>query len=268
MEPTSKPATPRLRQLLQPAIIRIYKGAGIFALGALLIGLVLFLTVNIFYYFNTSWVRPMILSPSHEKVAAAVSAMADADLQRSTLDGQKMDADAEAKQVDRMIAADDKFLADAGTIADGPIKTADQALIRRQLDQATLERAGAVDRKAALDRRLQDLDTRITEQDALIAQLEKSPYLKAAKGRVVVAFVPYENLETVHAGDPLYGCNWGLVNCSEVGKVVSILDGEVNDINPHDNSPRRGVLAEITLTDAKAAQDGILFAGRKPFWIF
>jgi hypothetical protein len=267
MEATTKPA-PRLRQLLQPAIIKAYKGAGIFALSALLVGLIIFLTVNIFYYFNTSWVRPLKLSTSNDKVATVVSAMADAKTARAKLEADRQDADAEAKQLARTIDADQKFIDDAGTIADGPIKSADQALTRRQIDQARLEHDGALDRQASLQRREKDLDDRIAGQDALIAQLAKSPYLKAEKGEVVVAFVPYENLDTVHAGDSLYGCSWGLVNCSEVGKVDGFLDGEVTDVNPHDNSPRRGVFAEIELSDPKAAQSGILFAGRKPFWIF
>jgi hypothetical protein len=265
---TTKPRASRGRLFLQPTIIRLYKGAGIAALGAILIGLILFLTVNTFYFFNDSWVRPMILSPQHEKVVAAVSAEADAELDRSRLDGERQEAAAELVQLDREIAANLAFEADTAGIAGGPIKDANGALVRRELDRSALERAAAVDRKEALARRIKDLDIRVSEQETLLERLRASPYLKAAKGRVVIAFVPYENLEKVHPGTALYGCEWGLVRCSNVGKVVSILDGEVNDTHPHDGSPKRGVLAEVQLSNAKAAEWGVLFAGHKPFYLF
>jgi hypothetical protein len=263
---TTKPS--RLRLMVQPTIIRLYKGAGIVALGAILIGLIVFLTVNVFYFFNESWVRPMILSPHHEKVVAAVTAEANAQLARSRLENDLRDTQGELAQLDRQIASAEQFAADATAVATGPIKDASQALVRRELDKSALERAGAVDRKAALGHRLEDLETRLKEQDGILESLHGSPYLKAATGRVVVAFVPYENLDRIRPGVSLYGCEWGLVRCSYVGKVTAILDGEVNDTHPHDGSPKRGVLAEIELSNPRAAEWGVLFAGHRPFWIF
>ena len=68
----STPASraPRLRLALQPLIVKLYKIAGIFALAVILIGLIAYVVVNIFYFFDSSWVRPVILSPRHEKVMA------------------------------------------------------------------------------------------------------------------------------------------------------------------------------------------------------
>lgn len=258
----------RLRVLLQPTIIRLYKTAGIAALAAILVGLILFLTVNIFYFFNDSWVRPMILSPQHEKVVAAVSAEADAQLAHSRLDSERLEAIDELAQLERAITVAEKFEADAASVGDGPIKDANQALVRRELDRSALERAAATDRKAALQRRLTDLETRIADQDKILVSLHDSPYLKAAQGRVTIAFVPYDNLEKVRPGTSLYGCEWGLVRCSYVGKIVSILDGEVTDNHPHDGTPVRGVLAEIELSNPKAAEWGVLFAEHKPFYVF
>lgn len=268
MEATTKPPRPsKTRLLLQPTIIRVYKAAGIAALGAILLGLILFLTVNVFYFFDNSWVRPQILSPNHEKVVAAVSAEADAQLQKSQLETTRLEAVANLAQHDRTIEAAEKFEADAADIAGRRITDAQSAMLRRELDQVRLERLAAADRRAGLERRIQDLETRIAEQDEIIARLRSSPYLKAADGRVVVAFVPYDNLETVETGVALYGCRWGLVRCENVGRVGRILDGEVQDFHPHDNTPMRGVLAEIELTNPRAAEWGVLFADSKPFWI-
>jgi hypothetical protein len=85
---------------------------------------------------------------------------------------------------------------------------------------------------------------------------------------VVVGFVPYENLPNARPGTTLYRCKWGLVRCSSVGKVVSILDGEVTEHHPHNGATKRGVMIELQLTDPSAGEDTVLFAGGKPFWLF
>jgi hypothetical protein len=266
MTTTTTPRPSRTRLLLQPAIIRAYKTAGIAALGLILVGLVVFLTVNVFYFFNDNWVKPQILGPNHEKVIAAVATEADAQLHRTQLIHQRGAAVAELAQIDRQVATDTRFVADAGAHA-GPIASADEAVIRDLIERKVLANAGAADRKLGLEHQIADLDTRLAEQDEMLARLARSPYLRAASGRVVVGFVPYDNLDNVHPGVTLYGCEWGLIRCAAVGKVTALVDGEVRDTHPHDDSPQRGLLVEISLTDAGAAQWGILFAGKKPFWI-
>jgi len=266
MTTPSTPRPSRTRLLLQPAIVKVYRTAGIAALGLILVGLVVFLTINIFYFFNDNWVKPQILGPNHEKVIAAISSEADAQLRRSELIHQREAAIGELAQIEREVATATQWLTDAGAHA-GAIATADEATLRDLIDQKTLAIAAAADRKVALGHHITDLDTRLTKQDELLAGLHKSPYLRAAGGRVIVGFVPYDNLDNVHAGDTLYGCDWGLVRCSSVGTVTGFIDGEVRDSHPHDHSPQRGVLVEIQLSEPAAARWGILFAGKKPFWI-
>ncbi|HEY1546435.1 MAG TPA: hypothetical protein VGG28_01375, partial [Kofleriaceae bacterium] len=60
--------------------------AGLFALIAILIGLLGFLVVNVFYFFDHSWVRPVVLSPTHQKVVEASTLLEDARLRASQLD--------------------------------------------------------------------------------------------------------------------------------------------------------------------------------------
>ena len=54
-----------------------------------------------------------------------------------------------------------------------------------------------------------------------------------------------EDLRHIKAGTKLYGCSWGLVMCSRVGKIKATIDGEVQDIHPHDQSVQRGIMVEI-----------------------
>ena len=70
---------------IQPSIIRLYKVAGLVALTAILIGLIGFLLVNVFYFFDHTWVRPVVLAPTHQRVVEASTQLADARLHTAAL---------------------------------------------------------------------------------------------------------------------------------------------------------------------------------------
>lgn len=251
---------------LQPQIVRIYKVAGLVALTAILVGLLAFLVVNIFYFFDHSWVRPVVLSPTHAKVVEASTLLADAKQRAGDLAGEKLEIEESLAEIDRTVKADEKFIAEVGTNADAP-KSPEQWLVRRELEKAKLERENALGKRTPLNQRLDSIKTRVDEQDKVVRRLSQSPYLKAMDQRVVLAFVPYANMRNIKLGTKLYSCAWGLVACSKVGKVTAILDGEVTDVHPHDESVQRGVMVEIDVSQA-ASGDRVLFAGGKPLWLF
>jgi hypothetical protein len=259
--------TPRFWVAVQPSFIRLYKVAGLIALTAILVGLLGFLVVNVFYFFDNSWVRPVVLSPTHQKVVEASGQLADARLRASQLETEKIEIEAQLAEITRGVATNDKFLTDVGTHADAP-KTPDQWLVRREIDRAKLDKENHLGRRAPLEARLVSLGLRMKEQEQVVHRLEQSPYLRAVNGKVVLAFVPYTNLRHVKAGTKLYGCSWGLVMCSRVGKVKATIDGEVQDIHPHDQSVERGVMVEIELSTPSAEGNSVLFAGGKPLWLF
>ncbi len=258
----------RVRLLIQPAIVKLYRLTGIVALGVMLLGLLVYITVSVFYYFDQTWVRPVILSPTDATVISASTALNDARLRAAELDAQRSEAIAALAQLDRLIPVNARFEAEAAPLVAGGIQSAEAALVQRELDRSALERAEAIDRKATLVARIQQLDGRLAEQADLVERLAGSPYIAAAETKRVVAFVPYQNLSNVQPGTPLYGCAWGLVRCHRVGKVLALLDGEVQDVHPHDDSVQRGVMLEIELTDPQAAEEDVLFAGSRPFWLF
>jgi hypothetical protein len=259
--------TPKFWVAVQPSIIRLYKVAGLVALTAILVGLLGFLVVNIFYFFDNSWVRPVVLSPNHPKVVEASNQLADAKLRQSQLDTEKMEIAAQLSEIDRAVTADDKFIADIGTSVDAP-KTTEQWMLRRELDKAKLDKENQSGRRAPLESRTETLGLRIKDQEQVVHRLESSPYLRAVNGKVVLAFVPYTNLKHISIGTKLYGCSWGLVACHRVGKVKATIDGEVQDIHPHDQSVQRGIMVEIELSTPSAEGNTVLFAGGKPLWLF
>ncbi|MBV8759141.1 MAG: hypothetical protein JO257_17765 [Deltaproteobacteria bacterium] len=259
--------TPKFWVAVQPTIIRLYKAAGLVALTAILIGLLGFLIINIFYFFDHTWVRPVVLSPTHQKVVEASNQLNDAKLRQSQLDAEKIEIEASLSEIDRTIAADDKFLKDVGNRVDTP-KTPDEWIVHREVEKTTLDRQNQEGRRAPLKARLEGLALRIKDEEKVVDRLAASPYLKAVNGTVVLAFVPYQNLRNVKPGTKLYGCTLGLVMCHVVGKIKTTIDGEVQDIHPHDESVQRGIMVEIDLNTPSAANDNVLFAGGKPLWLF
>lgn len=269
MEPTTKSdAKPRFRFVVQPTIVRIYKAVGVLALTAILIGLLSFLIVNVFYFFDHSWVRPVVLSPNHQKVIEASSQLADAKLHLSQYQTEKLELSAEMEQIDRVVVAADKFAATAKPLLPAEIKSLDAAALARNVDEAQLEKAHAEGRRAAIKERLSHMDLRIKEQSQLVTRLASSPYLRAVERKLVIAFVPYQNLKNVKVGTPLYGCSWGLVMCSKVGKITGVVDGEVTEMHPHDETVQRGLMVEVELVKRWAEEERVLFAGAKPLWLF
>lgn len=264
MQPRS--SRPRFWLALQPSIVRVYKVAGLVALTAILIGLVGFLIINIFYFFDHSWVRPVVLSPNHQRVVEASNQLSDARTRASQLAGELASLEEKLAANERWIAADDKFIAEVGDAADAP-KTPDQWLLRREVERTRVDKENKIGERVPLGQQIEQEKRLIKEQEAVVSRLAQSPYLKAIENKVTLAFVPNQNLKNVKIGSPLYGCTWGLVWCRKVGTVKAVLDGEVQDIHPHDESIQRGVMVEIDVS-ASAAGERVLFAGGKPLFLF
>src|SRR5438477_12792493 len=93
--------TPRFWIAVQPSIIRLYKMTGLVALGAILIGLIGFLIVNVFYFFDHTWVRPVVLTQTHPKVLEALTQLNNAQLDESKLEAEKLEAESRLAEIDR-----------------------------------------------------------------------------------------------------------------------------------------------------------------------
>ncbi len=262
MQPRS--SRPRFWIALQPSIVRVYKAAGLVALTAILVGLIGFLIVNIFYFFDHTWVRPVVLSPNHQKVVEASNLLADAKTRASRLSGELAVLEESLAANERSITADDRFIAEIGSMVDAP-KAPDQWLVRRELEKTKLDKDNKVGERTPIGQQIQQQKRLITDQDAVVNRLAQSPYLKAIENKVTLAFVANQNLRSIKVGAPLYGCIWGLVWCHKVGTVKAVLDGEVQDIHPHDENIQRGVMTEIDVTEW-GASEAVLFAGSKPLW--
>jgi len=270
---TSSFAARRFTPYLQGGLIRAYKVMGLVALTGILIGLICFVTVNLFYLVNRSWVRPVALSPTHSSVLSAMTTLSSESAQRDELMSEREQLKAELAGIERILQLNADFQKEFETAAMTTTPGARSAQIyealvaRRAYGESVIERERSAARKLVIGRRIERLDASIARYDRLIHELQSSAYITATEKKVTVAFVPYENLDNVDAGMPIYACRWGLVLCREVGVVRSKLSGEVTDNHPQSGSSMRGVMVEIDLDDREAAGEEALFVGKKPFWI-
>src|SRR5215813_10276091 len=103
MEMQPRSSRPRFWIALQPSIVRVYKIAGLVALTAILVGLIGFLIVNIFYFFDHTWVRPVVLSPNHQRVVEASNQLSDAKTRASQLGSEVREIEGKLAEIERSI---------------------------------------------------------------------------------------------------------------------------------------------------------------------
>lgn len=97
----------------------------------------------------------------------------------------------------------------------------------------------------------------VTNLQAVMDQIETRPIYLATQQAMDVAFVPYEQLEGVTAGRAILQCTAGIFFCHQVGRVRSVLPGEVVTQDPW-GELARGRYAVLDLDEADAVQERIL----------
>jgi len=132
--------------------------------------------------------------------------------------------------------------------------------IKQEYEMSRLETAKAIENRKTLKASL-------GRQDQILAGLKQSPYLRAVENQAQVSFVPYENLDNVKPGEPLYRCRLEMLFCRKVGAVVEILPGEVKFKHPQREKILRGRMIEVKLDDREAAEQDVLFVGGRPLLI-
>lgn len=129
--------------------------------------------------------------------------------------------------------------------------------ILQDVKRAEVELAKARDNKLVLQKSL-------GRYDLMVKTLGDSPFLRAVDGKGTVAFVPYDNVDRMRPGAPLYGCAVGPLFCHRVGSVVSLLSGEMAFKHPLHNTQLRGQPVQVQLDDPHDAERKVLFVGSRP----
>jgi hypothetical protein len=147
----------------------------------------------------------------------------------------------------------------------GAALNVDSLRLRQDFMRGALDVARAQDeRKAYLDAQA-TMDRVVARYDDLLKVLSDSPLLKALTGKITIAFVPYQNLSSVHTGSAVLACRVRMFGCRRVGQVSQILSGEVSVHSPIDSKNERGLMLELSLEDGgHAAQAQVLFLNHAP----
>ena len=128
-----------------------------------------------------------------------------------------------------------------------------EQLLRIDLELVNLE-ADARGIQAQLEAEKSDA----TRLERLIEQIKARPVYRAVEQELLLAFVPYTQLDQVKSGRAVYQCRvWSVFGCEQVGQVAQVLAGEVATQDPW-GSPARGQYAVLQLTDAQAAKAKVL----------
>jgi hypothetical protein len=122
---------------------------------------------------------------------------------------------------------------------------------------AEVELAKARDNRGVLQRTLE-------RYDKMVKTISESAFMRAVAGKDNIAFVPYDNIDRVKAGTPLYACAVGPLFCHRVGTVVALLGGEMLYKHPLHNTQLRGQPVQIQLSDLSDAERKVLFVGGRP----
>ncbi len=146
------------------------------------------------------------------------------------------------------------------------LRRGDQQLSYEVLKMTEDYRRSVLETEKARDDRAVLAQT-IARYDQMIALLQASPYVRAAAKKATLAFAPYENLDGITAGTPVYGCSFAMLACHRVGSVVSVVPGEVIGRHPQQNEELRGRMLEIQLTDARWGEARVLFTRGAPLWL-
>lgn len=249
--------------------MRSYKLFGLAALVAILIGLGAFLIVNIFYLFDNSWIRPVILDSAHADVVTMESRLSDERGKRNELRNLRDELAMEQVLIGEQEKELSRFAADHAEVAKSERGNSYAGLMaRKALHEGAMKRTQLSARSKALSKRLKEIDASVARSDELIGKLEGTPYARAASDRVTLAFVPYANLPNVKEGDAVYGCKWGLVRCSQVGRIGASVPGEVKSMHPQSDKPMRGLMVELKVEENWSAKESALFVDGRPLWLF
>ncbi len=97
----------------------------------------------------------------------------------------------------------------------------------------------------------------LAKMDEMLTQLGKRPIYRAVQASTDVAFVPYNQLKGVQAGQAIIQCTGLIFGCHIVGRVAEVLPGEVVAQDPW-SDVARGQYAILDLSDHEASHEKVL----------
>jgi hypothetical protein len=140
-----------LRQRSIPAlnglVVSAYKAMGFVVLTVLLLGLASFILLSSFFYANRTWVAPIVISQTDERVLAVTAQLAQQMTLRDKLNAERAELEARMVEADRNILSTELYGQEFRAVAD-----AELAARRAELRQIETLRADFSARRAGIAR--------------------------------------------------------------------------------------------------------------------
>lgn len=114
---------------------------------------------------------------------------------------------------------------------------------------------------------INNLNKTLKEQEKLLKVAKESAYYEAADGEIVVAFIPYDNLNNSYIGAYVYDCYLQIIFCRKVGKIVKEYAAEEYAKHPLFKTDLRGNVVRLDLTDNASKISSVIFSNVKPLGI-
>ena len=110
------------------------------------------------------------------------------------------------------------------------------------------------------------LEYTIAESQRILDVAKITPYYRALRGEVTVAFFPYGSYNNANVGDPIYDCVLTILICSTVGTISKMYDAEEYARHPFLKTDLKGKFAEIEFTKKQASKSLVVFIGHSPLF--
>lgn len=281
-----------------------YKILGFFLLGAILAGMLGYLSHSIFYLANRSWIQPIDLAPTHEKVVAAQQMYVEQTLllDKLTAEDSALGEEIEATRASlralepvttEINKLENTILPDSLSKSELQHQLAMHEITREEygrligfLDSQKLHRWNAKRESIELFFKTQSLRqkieqaikrraflaTALKDETELVKRISEDPYYVATKNGLHAAFVPYDNRGAVPKDGKnevvaVFGCHLGFIFCKKVGESGQLFSGERRATHPVSGKEVRGQWLGISLNDPSWASSTELFLGRPPLFL-
>lgn len=318
--------------IFKKSYLYIYRSLGFAFLGGTLATLAFYALLMVFFFFNSTWIAPTVLSPTSDKMLTFSAGYQHSLQNFVTLQATESQAvrDKELAQatsiilknlIDKVVVYDFRtnnlVLNKQRNIAESTkiVKSLDET---KKLTQLSLEarlitideatklfttiqqfKNGVTDSSIALGTTNITLETQImqlrqqlaqtendekSKDDALkairlslatareeLARLKDTPYYRAIRNGANLAFVPYENIDSLQIGAPIYDCALMIIICRKVAVVSNIYkDEQIIDFplfNIRFSRTVRGILIDMNVYAPESMSSTIMFVGSKPLFL-
>lgn len=214
-----------------------------------------------FYVLSSQWALPVRLSPNHQDVIKFIPEINN--VKTSLYESQaQLDASLKTQKIlndkDRLLGLSEKEIS---ADLNSQLVTKDVANFRR------IELLDAKVKSLAVESLIPVYEHSIKSMNGMLNTVDGSPYYQSIDKTVTVAFIPYQNMDGVKDGTPVYSCSLKIILCQKSGVIRRIYDAEVYANHPVFKTPMKGRFVGVDFIDASSSEAEVVYIGKRPLFL-